>query len=277
MELIFKADTHKYTSDDNIDKPWLSTTGIISLFKPPFDKVAISTKASKNKRSKWYGHSPEAIMKIWEEETNRALSLGSWYHDQREAEVIACDTLRRDGIDLPIFRPILDGELKKAPAQSITPGIYPEHMVYLKSARICGQADRVEVVENRVDIYDYKTNKEIKTEAFTNWEGITSKLTGPLSHIDDCNLFHYALQLSIYMYIILKHNHSLKPGKLQIHHIKFEIEEKNEFGYPTIAKDPMGDPIINEVIPYDLPYLKKEVNQIIKYLKTHPEVYTKKK
>ncbi len=274
MELIFKADTHKYTSDDS-DKPWLSTTGVIGLFKPPFDKQAIAEKASKNKRSKWYKIPVEDIIKAWEGETKRALSLGTWYHDQREAEVVACNTLRRNGIDLPIFRPLVDGDLKKAPDQSLVPGIYPEHMVYLKSARICGQADRVEVVGDEVNIYDYKTNKEIKTEAYTNWEGITNKLSGPLSHIDDCNFFHYALQLSIYMYIILKHNHGLKPGKMQIHHILFEVEDEDKYGYPIVAKDAAGDPMIKEVVPYDVPYLKKEVNKIIKYLKTNPKAYQK--
>jgi hypothetical protein len=277
MELIFKADTHKYTSDDDPKKPWLSTTGIISQFKAPFDREKVATKASKNKKSKWYGIEPKKILDIWSNETDRALSLGSWYHDQREAEVIMCDTLRRDGIDLPIYRPIVDGELKKAPSQSLVPGIYPEHMVYLKSARICGQADRVEVVGDRIDIYDYKTNKEIKTEAYTNWEGVTNKMSTPLRHVDDCNFFHYALQLSIYMYIMLKHNHSLKPGKMQIHHIKFEVEETDQYGYPIIAKDAAGDPIIKEVIPYDVPYLKKEVIRMIKHLKTNPEAYTKKK
>ena len=146
-------------------------------------------------------------------------------------------------------------------------------MVYLKSAKLCGQADRVEVVAGEVNIYDYKTNKEIKTKAYTNWEGVTNKLSGPLSHVDDCNLMHYALQLSIYMYIILKHNHSLKPGKLQIHHIIFEVEDEDENGYPIVATDAAGDPLVKEVVPYDLPYMKKEVNNIIKYLKTHPQVY----
>lgn len=276
MELIFKADTHKYTSNDS-DKPWLSTTGIISLFKPEFDRETVAKKSSKNKKSKWYGMSVEDILQAWDNETNRALSLGTWYHDQREAEVIACNTLRREGIDLPIHRPIVDGDIKKAPDQTLVPGIYPEHMVYLKSARICGQADRVEVVGNRVDIYDYKTNKEIKTKSYTNWEGIKNTLTGPLGHIEDCNFYHYALQLSIYMYIILKHNHTFVPGKMQIHHIIFENEGEDEFGYPIVAKDAAGDPVIKEIVPYDVPYLKAEVNKIIKYLKTNPNLYIKKK
>ena len=190
MELKFKADTHKYESIDNPKKKWLSVTSAVSLFKPKFDKEGISLKASKNKKSKWYGMSQENILAAWEGETNRALKLGSWYHDQREAELIACDTLQRNGINLPIIRPIEQDGIKQSPDQTLVAGIYPEHLVYLKSASICGQADRIEVVADTVNVYDYKTNKEIKSKGFTNWEGKTKKLSGPLSHVDDCNLMH---------------------------------------------------------------------------------------
>ncbi len=48
------------------------------------------------------------------------------------------------------------------------------------------------------------------------------------------------------MYIMLKHNHNLKPGKLEIHHIVFEIEDLTEHGYPIIATDPAGEPIVKK-------------------------------
>ena len=100
-------------------------------------------------------------------------------------------------------------------------------------------------------------------------------MLAPINHIQDCNLMHYALQLSIYMYIILKHNHSLQPGKLEIHHILFEIDSTDENGYPIIATDAAGDPMIKEVVPYELPYMKKEVNAIIKYLKLNSKKFLK--
>ncbi len=219
MEIKFKAETHKYESIKDPEKKWISTTSLVGLFKPAFDSEKISIKSSKNKKSKWYGMDPADIRAVWEGESNRATSLGSWYHDQREKELLMCETIQRNGIDLPIVHPIEQDGIKLSPAQSVSPGIYPEHLVYLKSARICGQADRIEIVGDKVNVYDYKTNKEIKKHPYKNWEGKVSTLEGPLSHIGDCNLNHYALQLSIYMYIILKHNHTLKPGRLQIHHI----------------------------------------------------------
>jgi len=274
MEIKFTAETHKYETVNDPSKKWISATGIIKAFKSPFDANSIAEKNSKDKKSKWFGLTPEEIKEKWTTEAKRATSLGSWYHDQREKDLLACNTLKRDGIDLPIIHPILDGEIKYAPDQKLVPGIYPEHFVYLKSALICGQADRIEVVGDTVNVYDYKTNKKMR-EAYTNWEGVTKKMIGPLSHIDDCDLMHYAIQLSIYMYIILKHNHNLKPGKLQIQHILFEVEAEDEYGFPITALDAAGDPIIKEIVPYDLPYLRTEVNDIIKYMKLYPKEFEK--
>jgi len=279
MAIIFKAETHKYESDaEEVTKiDWLSVTSLVGLFKPPFDKEVIAEKASKNKNGKWFGMTTQEIIGVWESETNRAVTLGSWYHNQRETELLMCDTIERSGLALPIINPIEQDGIKIAPDQSLTVGIYPEHMVYLKSAGVCGQADRVEVLRDVIDLYDYKTNKEIKMKGFTSWDGVTQKMLGPCSHLDDCSFNHYALQLSVYMYIMLKHNHTLKPGKMEIHHITFEKEDEDEYGYPITAMDHLGNPIVKAVTPYVMPYMKKEVQAMLNYIKVHPEIIKTKK
>ena len=88
MEIKFKAETHKYESISDPEKKWISTTSLVGLFKPKFDADKQSVKSSKNKKSKWYGMSPEEIREAWANESNRATSLGSWYHDQREKELL---------------------------------------------------------------------------------------------------------------------------------------------------------------------------------------------
>jgi len=157
--------------------------------------------------------------------------------------------------------------IKYAPEQKLIAGVYPEHLVYLKSAGLCGQADYVDVVNGSVNIMDYKTNKEIKERGFKNWEGIYTMLNAPMNHIEDCNLQHYTLQMSIYMYIILKHNPRLTPGKLTLQHILFEREGQNEYGYPITKYAENGDPIIKDVVKYEVPYLKEEVMTMINWLK----------
>jgi len=265
--LRFTPHDHSYTSISPEDTTkWISVTSFISNFKQPFDADKIAEKTSKSKKSKWYGMTPEEIKQAWANESLRATTLGTWYHNCRESDICALETMERHGNTVPIFKPIEIDGTKFSPNQKLTDGVYPEHMVYLKSAGLCGQSDLVEVINGEVHITDYKTNKEIKTEGFTNWEGITTKMNFPLAHLDDCNVNHYALQLSLYMYIILKHNPKLKPGTLTIHHIQFEEVDKDKFGNPITALDTNGDPIVKDIIQYDLPYLKKEVISILHWL-----------
>jgi ATP-dependent exoDNAse (exonuclease V) beta subunit len=269
MSIVFKASDHSYTSIDDNDIKWVSVTKLVSNFKEPFDAEGVAAKVSKNKKSKWYGKTAKEIQAAWKEESERAMELGTFYHNQREADLCSLASIEKEGVTLPIYIPIEKDGVKHAPDQKLSPGIYPEHMVYLKSAGICGQSDLVEVVGDKVNIIDYKSNKKIETESFVNWEGLSKKMLFPVNHLDDCNYYHYALQLSIYMYIILKHNPKLKPGNIYIHHVTFEQESENEFGYPIYAKDSEENPIVKDVTPMEVPYLKDEVIVIIQHIKEH--------
>lgn len=271
MSVIFKQENHKYISADpseNIE--WISVTSFVGRFKEKFDPITQSIKSSKNKRSKWYGMSPELIQEIWSRKTERAVLTGSWYHDQRESDFLALETIERQGVAIPVIKPIWENNIKIAPSQKLTEGIYPEHLVYLKSARLCGQSDRVEVVKKTVNITDYKTNEEIKKEGFVNWEGVTKKMLGPCAHLDDCNFNHYSLQLSAYMYMILKHNPTLEPGDLILQHVIFKKDGVDKYGDPILAKDNNGDPIVEDIVPYKVPYLKQEIIDMINYIKENP-------
>jgi hypothetical protein len=263
MTLKFKPDNHQYTSDDGTR--WTSVTTIISAYKEPFDSQSIAEKSSKNKKSKWYGIDPKEIQAIWKAEADRSTTLGTYYHNQREKDLLDCDTLTRYGCELPIIPSLEDSEgCKIAPEQKLTDGIYPEHFIYLASAGWCGQADLIEIVNGVVNVSDFKTSKKIDRESYKNWEGISKKMLLPLQHLDDCSFNHYALQLSIYMYMILRHNPNLKPGKLLIHHVKFEeAEEKDRYGFPIILLN-NGEPIVKEIEYIELPYLKSEVQTLLK-------------
>ena len=275
MPVIFKEEGHIYESlNEDLEKDqikWTSVTSFVGMFKPKFDAEAQSKKSSKNKRSKWYGLSPKKILEIWDNEAKRAIGLGNWYHDEREKRLLEFSRIEREGTEVPIIKPIVDENgIKIAPKQKLSEGVYPEHFVYLKSAGLCGQADLVTIVNGKINILDYKTNKEIKQKGFTNWEGITSKMFNPLTHLDDCNLKHYNLQLSLYAYIIKKHNPKLKIGDLTIQHVIFEKEKDDEFGYPINKYNDQGEPIIKEIKMYNLPYLKQEIQSLIMWLKDNP-------
>lgn len=267
MTLIFKEDDHKYESTDENIK-WTSVTTLVSKLKEKFDKEKVAKKCSANKKSKWYKIPPSEILKIWDSETNRALKLGNFYHNTKEENLLKNKFIILNDKKIPVYKPIIDpltGD-KVAPFQKLKEGIYPEHFTYLKSVGVCGQADYVEVIDGKVNITDYKTNKKIEKNSYVNWEGMSKKLYSPLSHLEDCNFNHYSLQMSIYMYMILKHNPKLKPGKLTLLHVLFDKIDEDEHGYP-VYKHVNGKPVIKEEVEFEIPFLKKEVISLLKWWK----------
>lgn len=263
----FHENGHQYVSDDN--KKWISVTTVTKLLEEEFNAEEQSVKSSKNPRSKWYKMDPKKIQEIWKRTNSDSIELGNWYHKEREQLICGTDTIEREGDECKIVHPILKDGIKYAPEQKLENNhMYPEHFVYLKSAGICGQSDLVEVRRNKVYITDYKTNKNLTTEGYRNWQGVTEKLKFPVSHLDACKLNIYNIQLSLYMYIILKHNPQLKFGRLTINHIVFKELGKDKYGNPIYERDENSNPIVETVVEYDLPYLKDEVIAILNSLKT---------
>ena len=261
----FKEVGHKYESIVPDGMHWISVTTLIHNFVEPFDASTIAAKSSKNKKSKWFGLSTKEIENAWTGENRRATDLGSWYHKVQE------DNLFSDNYkgSLPVFPCIVEDGVKKAPSQILTTGLYPEHLMYMSSVGLCGQSDHVSVEDGYLNIKDYKTNKEIRKKGYENWEGTTKKMLQPLTHLDDCEFNHYSLQLSIYAYMILRHNPELKIGKLSIEHVSFEEEGTNKYGYPITKLSKHGEPVVKEVTILEVPYLKSECITLITWLKNN--------
>ena len=96
MAIVFKPETHSYTSIDPAENiNWISVTSIISKFKKPFDAEVIAAKSAKNKKSKWYGLDVNVIKEAWKNESQKAVNLGSWYHNQREKDLLLYAADRR--------------------------------------------------------------------------------------------------------------------------------------------------------------------------------------
>lgn len=268
----FIEEGHLYLSTDGTPFDWISVTTLVHQFVEEFDGPAVAERCSKGKNPKYKGKDPKDILAMWTKESKRSTDLGTWYHNQREADVLSRTSITRDGIELPIVNSILEDGEKIAPIQAISEGVYPEHFVYLKSASVCGQVDHLEVVGNTINISDYKTNKEVKTRGYEFWDGSRKMMLGPVKHLEDCEFNHYALQLSIYMYITHKHNYNLEPGFMEIHHIEFEVESEDINGYPIHSLGPSGEPIVKSITPIRLPYLKKEVLAMLKWLKVNKKI-----
>lgn len=129
---------------------------------------------------------------------------------------------------------------------------YIEKKIVSDKYKLIGYADEVNVIKNYINIEDIKTSKKIyrsSTIRLKNGFVLPPKYYyAPIDNIQDCNFYQAALQMSLYMYILWVYNKKLKPGKLQIRHIK--TNDKDE--------------ILEEEL-IEVPYLLEEVKKMLKY------------
>lgn len=243
----FIEDTHQYLSLED-QTPWVSVTQLIHKYQPKKDWNLIAERYAKKHKMP-----VEDVKAKWRSENETAVNRGVKFHKQREEDLLSCQTIDEAGVVLKIFPPFVDEFGHKiAPPQKLEDGIYPELLVALNSAKICGQADYVEIKEGKINIRDYKTNKEIKMNGFVSWDGIEEHMEDPISGVPNCNYWHYALQLNIYGYIIRRNNPKLKLGKLVLLHIQFDDTDE-----------------VSGIVPYELPDMQAHVHNLVTHYKAN--------
>lgn len=135
-------------------------------------------------------------------------------------------------------------------------------MIYDTDYMICGQADKVIVTNNKIHVWDYKTDKDISFFAYTSQWVEPRKLLPPLSHLEDANGNIYSLKMSLYMYMLWKANNGrLRHGDLHIEHVHLK---RDDDGIPILED---GKPVVEGSDVILLPYRRKEVEDMLKTIK----------
>lgn len=117
--------------------------------------------------------------------------------------------------------------------------LFTELKMFSAEMGIAGTCDlHVDRKDGYIDVYDWKTNEEIKRESYKG-----QKMKAPLDHIPDCNFYHYALQQSFY-WLLDENEARFKVNSINLVHLR-------EDGY--------------EIIP--LPFLKDECLMMIEAVK----------
>lgn len=233
-KIFFFEENHIYKTKKI--KSFKSVTKIIKDDNfPEFDVEEVSKRyAAKN------GLDQEEVKKEWEENRIVASSFGTKVH------LFAENYLLNE--ELP--EPSSDKEKKyfKATKKFIDEYfsdkklLASEKIICSLDYKIAGMVDLIAVDEkDNLLILDWKTNKAIKTD-----NKFQSGL-GKLSHLDDCNYNHYSLQLSMYRKIMEMEGYE-------------EIKERNCIMSLFHIRE-------NKVKEYKCPYLKDEVEYILKKLK----------
>lgn len=174
---------------------------------------------------------------FWQEKNNKAKLKGNILHTEQEeadyrAKSQSFGSKIYDVIRVPPFQ-ILD----------LQSGIYPELKVYNHQYKLGGTIDRPIFDGKKVYIQDYKTNEEIVES------NKYQKMYEPIAHLDDCNLTHYTLQLSLYGYMLEELGYKIVG--LELIAIDSEL-----LGSSVIRK---GEKSIK------VPYLKNDVINMLEY------------
>lgn len=249
MNIRFKEDTHQYLSDKG---ELTSVSKFVKQFEEEKDWVEIAKKKSRKLKREGINKSHEELLKEWERKKDLGTYAGTLAHEMKELERLSgAENVKHSGFK---------GEDKYSfDLSTLENGwIYPELMVYDFEHMICGQSDEVQIINNSIDIIDYKTDKEIKFKAFSSEFTKPEKLLPPLEHLDNCNGVLYSLKMSLYMYMVWKQCKGIyKPGKIIL---KWCPIERDEDGIPILYD---GKPKIMFEKDIEVPYRKKEVLKML--------------
>ena len=226
---------------------YTSASQLVEKFRPPFDAVVESIKYA----AKW-GNSPEYWRAKWEKKNAVSKERGNLVHNKEE--VIAYGRMGEKFHDkfIPVHNPAFVEE--GIPWIKRPDGLYIENKVWHHGYKLAGRADRI-ILDTSADgvrrahVEDWKSNETLHFKSYQNPRtGNFKVMRPPLGHIMDCNVWHYYLQLSEYMFML--EYQGFVPGTITMIHVPHPTEL---ISFPKKVR-------------YDVPYLKKEVLLMCKYL-----------
>tara|TARA_B110000014_G_C20088376_1_gene569528 strand:+ start:531 stop:1241 length:711 start_codon:yes stop_codon:yes gene_type:complete len=183
-----QREEHKYILNTNPDLEFTSVTTFIGQFFEEFNAKKIATKLVTSNRN-YMGMTVEEVLATW----NDAAEHGTKVHEELENYILNKDTLTEpksiQGMNW----------LNKYKMKSSF-DVYPEVIIYSEELKLSGTIDLLlfDKINNKYIIMDWKTSKKIDTKSYKNKRG-----TKPASaNIEDTKFNHYALQLSLYRYLL---------------------------------------------------------------------------
>jgi hypothetical protein len=243
--ITYTDSSHEYVVGK---KKCISGTKFIKLFTPEFDSDGQAEKyALKHKLEK------QDVLDLWADKRDASTIKGTHVHSYAEHRYM--NKRYEPSFENALSRffeyaneKVIDpyekciehfNKFHEASKGSLIP-IRSEVVVWDEKLMIAGMLDQIFWNEKMQEyqIWDWKTNKKINT--FSIYK---QRMLDPISNLHDCELNKYALQLSLYKYIIEK-NTNIKLGNSYLVHL---TEHNSSY----------------EVIP--VRYLKREIEAMIQH------------
>lgn len=221
----------------------ISVTKLIEEYTQEFDSQAVAERVAKKQ-----GKSVQEVLDEWEYKNKFACTKGSTCHEYAQ-------TLWKYYEGIVFCTDVFDGSkeymdavnkiFKQAENFNLD---YRDRLEHLADEFVIGSEEYdvasaidhlfINKLTGGLVLVDYKTNSDIHKN-----ERYAKKMKAPLQHLKDTTLNHYAIQLSIYKYIVEKYTN------LQIEEMFIVWFSENNENYKIL----------------DTPYLKDEVEKILEW------------
>ncbi|MBI44967.1 MAG: hypothetical protein CMG66_02230 [Candidatus Marinimicrobia bacterium] len=203
--ITLEREAHRYNLATNPELEFISATTFVSQFFEKFDAEKVAKKLVASS-PKYMGMSVEDLLQIWKDSAD----YGTLVHEQLENHIL-------DKSELTEPKAIQGMKWLNKFKMKSNFEIYPEVIIYSEELKISGTIDLL-LFDKNSDSYiimDWKTSKKIDTKSYRNKRGVLPAT----SDIADTKFNHYALQLSLYRYL-LETYYGLKISQHIIIHLK---------------------------------------------------------
>ncbi len=225
---LTKLELYRYQKGVSFDEPshtyyyknrtMTSVTTAVSNCFPRFDRGGnISIELAKKK-----GITVKELKAQWKAKAELGTEVHSWCEYfvngcATTPEVYSSEALKYAEIVPEFVKGVFD----------LSNVLYAEFPVYNGKFSVAGTCDLLvyDPIEDCIDIYDWKTNDTIYSPGVKFGKYGFDRLCG----VPDTNYWHYALQLSVYKYILTQYG--FKVGKLRLLHITPESQQVIDLPY----------------------------------------------
>lgn len=189
---------HKYFNTITGEE-YLSTTKLISQFHSKFEPDKVAHDLVNNNRvyqEKYADYELEDAVNHLKGEWSKRTEIGNIVHNY--LELYLRGILRKKSPRINQLITAFDNLKFREQYPNFT--FIPERILFSDEYKLAGQSDLVLInyEDKSFMILDYKTNhKGIKKTAYNN-----EMMFPPLSHLPNCNYYHYSLQLNLYAYFL---------------------------------------------------------------------------
>lgn len=198
-KISFRESDHIYMVDG---VPLDSVTSFVTNCFPKFN-----TNFYAKRKAEELGKRPEEVLAEWEKKGQESRELGTAMHRKIEDYYLGKNPASDETFDL--FR-IFANKITLKPYRT-------EWAVYDWEQKIAGTIDFVDYQNGEYTIYDWKRSDKLiaKNGLPIKNSQYGEKALPPIENLDNSPYYHYALQLSLYKYILEK-NYGITVSKLRL-------------------------------------------------------------